>query len=188
MVPEDSILTNHFLIAMPSLDDPNFSRTVTYICEHNEHGAMGLVLNRPSELTLAEMFEQMKISKITPELANRQIFSGGPVGGERGFVLHTHTHPWDATLEITPEISVTTSRDILSAMARNEGPEKFLVTLGYAGWGPGQLEQEIQDNAWLSGPADPSIIFDLPPEARWEAAALLLGVDLHLISTEAGHA
>jgi putative transcriptional regulator len=181
-------LTNHFLIAMPSLRDPNFSRTVTYICEHSERGAMGIVLNRPSELSLGDVLQHMKIQDAPAELGRQPVYLGGPVEGERGFVLHTTTTPWTSTLKVTDEISITTSRDILEAMARGTGPRRFLVALGYAGWAGGQLEGELQDNAWLSGPASERIIFDLPADERWTAAARLLGVDLTLISSEAGHA
>ena len=187
MAPPDS-LKNHFLIAMPGMEDPNFSRTVTYICEHGEHGAMGIVVNRPSELTLADVLSHMQIPEVDPEVGRQAVYTGGPVEEERGFVLHTPPGDWDATLAVTEEISVTTSRDILEAIARGEGPQRALLALGYAGWGAGQLEEEIQHNAWLNGPADPAIIFDLPPEQRWAAAARQLGVDLNLLSTEAGHA
>jgi putative transcriptional regulator len=181
-------LKNQFLIAMPGLADPNFSRTVTYVCEHGSHGAMGIVVNRPSELRLADVLEHMQIAEAIPHSGDQTVYVGGPVETERGFVLHSHTDSWDSTMEVTDEISITTSRDILEAMARGEGPARSLVALGYAGWGAGQLEDELQHNAWLSGPADPSIIFDLPVEQRWEAAARLLGVDLRLLSTDAGHA
>lgn len=181
-------LKNQLLIAMPSLEDPNFSRTVTYICEHSEQGAMGIVLNRPTELSLADVLSHMEIEGDPGETGEQRVYLGGPVEEERGFVLHTHTEPWDSTLAINDDISVTTSRDILEAMACGKGPSHALVALGYAGWGAGQLERELQDNAWLSGPADRSILFDLPPDQRWEAAARLLGVDVNLLSSEAGHA
>jgi len=181
-------LKNQLLIAMPSLEDPNFSRTVTYICEHSGEGAMGIVLNRPTDLSLADVLRHMDIEGGLGEAGTQTVFLGGPVEEERGFVLHSHTAPWDSTLAVNEDISVTTSRDILEAMARGDGPTQTLVALGYAGWGAGQLERELQDNAWLSGPADSSILFDLPPEKRWEAAAQLLGVDVNLLSSEAGHA
>ena len=187
MSPTDT-LKNQLLIAMPSLEDPNFSRTVTYICEHNAQGAMGIVLNRPTELSLADVLKHMDIEGETGETLAQTVFLGGPVEEERGFVLHTHTPPWDSTLAVNDNISVTTSRDILEAMARGEGPAHTLVALGYAGWGAGQLERELQDNAWLSGPSAQSILFELPPDQRWEAAARLLGVDVNLLSSEAGHA
>ena len=185
---DESSLKSQLLIAMPALQDPNFTRTVTYICEHGDHGAMGIVLNRPTDLRLADVLRHMEIEGGLGPAGDQIVYLGGPVEEERGFVLHTHTDPWDSTLAITNDISITTSRDILEAMAHGNGPGQALVALGYAGWGAGQLEQELQQNAWLSGPADQSILFDLPAEQRWEAAARLLGVDVHLLSTEAGHA
>lgn len=181
-------LKNQLLIAMPNLQDPNFARTVTYICEHGEHGAMGIVINRPTDLRLADVLQHMQIEGGMGAAGEQIVYLGGPVEEERGFVLHTHTEPWDSTLAVNEAISITTSRDILEAMARGEGPEHTLVALGYAGWGAGQLEREMQQNAWLSGPVDQSILFELPADQRWEAAAGLLGVDLHLLSTDAGHA
>jgi putative transcriptional regulator len=185
---QSDTLKNQLLIAMPALEDPNFSRTVTYICEHSDQGAMGIVLNRPTELSLADVLRHMDIEGGLGNASEQIVFLGGPVEEERGFVLHSHTTPWASTLAVNDVISVTTSRDILEAMARGEGPTQTLVALGYAGWGAGQLERELQDNAWLSGPADQSILFELPPDQRWEAAARLLGVDVNLLSSEAGHA
>lgn len=187
-MPDAASLKSHLLIAMPTLQDPNFARTVTYLCEHGDHGAMGIVLNRPTDLCLADVLKHMQIEGGLGEAGEQTVFLGGPVEEERGFVLHTHTNPWDSTLAINDEISITTSRDILEAMARGEGPGQTLVALGYAGWGAGQLEQELQDNAWLSGPADQSILFEIPADQRWEAAARLLGVDVNLLSSDAGHA
>ncbi len=187
MDPKTS-LTNHFLIAMPALTDPNFFHAVTYICEHNEEGAMGIMVNRPIELQLTDVFEQLDIKVTDGNLSEQHVYIGGPVQTDRGFVLHTATSTWDSTLKVAPEISVTTSRDILEAIAIGKGPDQALVALGYAGWGPGQLESEIAGNAWLSGPADNNIIFRLENGARWQAAADLLGVDITLMSGEAGHA
>ena len=181
-------LTNHFLIAMPSLQDPNFARTVTYICEHNEQGAMGIIINRPMDIQLGDMLSQLDIAATDPRVLQTHVYLGGPVQTDRGFVLHSAEHSWDSTLEITPEISVTTSRDILEAIADGKGPELVMIALGYAGWAGGQLEDELSANAWLSGPADRNIMFRMPSEARWQAAASLLGVDLNLLSGEAGHA
>ena len=181
-------LKNQFLIAMPGLEDPNFARTVTYICEHGEHGAMGIVVNRPSELHLADVLEHMEISDPEARSGEQLVYVGGPVETERGFVLHPDNRTWESTLSVTQELSITTSRDILEAMARGEGPPRSLIALGYAGWGAGQLETEMQHNAWLSGPADMAVIFDVPAPGRWNAAARLLGVDLSLLSTDAGHA
>ncbi len=173
---------------MPSLQDADFHRTVTYICEHDDQGAMGIIINRPLSLELADILEQMDIKPDTPEAIHQPVFSGGPVQTERGFVLHLSDHSWDATNKITPDISVTTSKDILQALAAGKGPEQSLVALGYAGWGAGQLEKELAENVWLSGPADTQIIFSHPPEQRWQAAARLLGIDLNLISGQTGHA
>jgi putative transcriptional regulator len=184
---ETANLTNHFLIAMPSLMDPNFHQTVTFICAHNDDGAMGLVINRPMDLRLADILEQLEIEPSAPGVADIQVFEGGPVQRERGFVIHQPAGDWDAVLRVSDDLAVATSRDILAAIARGEGPPHSLVALGYAGWGAGQLEREMAENAWLSGPADLRILFDLPAEQRWEAAASLLGVDLRLLSTEAGH-
>ena len=181
-------LKSQLLIAMPSLEDPNFSRTVTYICEHNDQGAMGIVLNRPTDLSLSDVLKHMDIEGGLGDAGEQIVYLGGPVEEERGFVLHSHSPPWDSTLAVNDDISVTTSRDILEAMARGDGPAHTLVALGYAGWGAGQLERELQENAWLSGPSDESILFELPPDQRWEAAARLLGVDVNLLSSEAGHA
>ncbi len=182
-------LTNHFLIAMPGLHDPNFEKAVAYICEHtSEHGAMGIIINSPLDIPMSEILQQLDIEHPISRLENSTIYLGGPVSSDRGFVLHESTSRWDSTLVVKEGISITTSRDILQAIARGEGPEKRLLALGYAGWSPGQLEQELAANAWLSGPADNSIIFDLPAAQRWQAAASDLGVDLSLLSTETGHA
>lgn len=181
-------LSNHFLIAMPQLADPNFYHTVTYICEHTEQGAMGVVINRPMDICLDEILQQMDIDVDDPHIGATQVYMGGPVQQERGFILHQPLGQWDASLQITDQIGITTSRDILEAIANGEGPDKALIVLGYAGWGAGQLEREMVENAWLTGPADSDIIFDLPDEQRWEAAAKLLGVDMNLLSGDAGHA
>jgi putative transcriptional regulator len=184
-----SSLKNQLLIAMPGLADPNFSRTVSYICDHSDEGAMGIVVNRPSELHLRDVLEHMEIELTDPRAGEQIVYLGGPVQEERGFVLHSpNDGGWKSSIPVTDQIGITTSRDILEAMARGEGPAKALVALGYAGWGAGQLEQELQDNAWLSGPAEPAVLFDLPPQDRWTAAARLLGVDMSLLSRNAGHA
>ncbi|HHW79099.1 MAG TPA: YqgE/AlgH family protein [Xanthomonadaceae bacterium] len=185
---EPSYLTNQFLIAMPTLADPNFFQTVTYISEHNASGALGLVINRPLNLTLGQLLEHLQIVTDRPDLAALPIYHGGPVQPEQGFVVHSPVGHWGATLRVTDDIGITTSRDILQAVARGEGPEHLLVTLGYAGWGPGQLEQELAENAWLSSPADFDILFHTPSDQRWLAAAALLGIDLNLLSANAGHA
>ncbi len=181
-------LTNHFLIAMPTLMDPNFHQTVTYICAHGPEGAMGIVINRPLGIDLAEVLSQMDLEPSTPDIGARPVFEGGPVQTDRGFVLHRPASTWNSTIEVNAELGVSTSRDILEAMARGEGPVDTLVALGYAGWGAGQLERELAENAWLSGPADLDIVFRAAPEARWRAAARLLGVDLAMLSHDVGHA
>jgi putative transcriptional regulator len=181
-------LSNHFLIAMPGLKDPNFSRTVTYVCEHSDQGAMGIVINRPMDIRLGQVLEQLDIESRDDEVARIPVFLGGPVQTDRGFVIHSGPDSFDSTLAVTPDIRVTTSRDVLEAIASGEGPRRRLVALGYAGWGGGQLEEEMSANAWLSGPADADILFQLPSAQRWQAAAQLLGIDLNLLSGEAGHA
>jgi putative transcriptional regulator len=181
-------LRNHLLIAMPTLEDPNFFHTVTYICEHNAEGAMGIVINRPTDISLSDLLKQLDISP-DPELDTTvNIFEGGPVQLEHGFLLHTPVGNWSASLPVTEQIALTTSKDILEAIAQRGGPMRYLVALGYAGWGPGQLEEEIAANAWLSGPATLALLFDTPVERRWQEAAALLGVDLGLLSSETGHA
>lgn len=184
---DTEFLINHFLIAMPGLADPNFFHTVTYICEHDADGAMGIVINRPLDLTLSEILVHMEITA-TPETATLPVFQGGPVQTERGFVVHAPLGNWDATLQVSDEIGVTASQDVLASIASGQGPRRALIALGYAGWGAGQLEQEMADNVWLSGPATPEVLFDTPVEKRWEAAAGLLGVDLTLLSSDTGHA
>lgn len=185
-------LTNHFLIAMPGLKDPNFSRTVTYICEHTDQGAMGIVINRPMDIRLGEVLDQLDIEPnaagVAAGVAEAQVYLGGPVQTDRGFVIHTGPGEFESTLSVTPDIRVTTSRDVLEAIAEGRGPEQRLIALGYAGWGGGQLEEELSANAWLNGPANSSIMFTMSPPERWLAAAQLLGVDLNLLSGEAGHA
>ncbi len=181
-------LTNHFLIAMSALADPNFHHTVTYLCEHHQNGAMGIVVNRPLELQLGDIFQQLELSCSDPQISQQPVYVGGPVQSDRGFVLHESGRSWKSTLKVTDAISVTTSMDILEAIAAGDGPDKILIALGYAGWGDGQLEDELANNAWLSGPAAEEIIFRLPSESRWQAAADLLGIDLNLLSSDAGHA
>lgn len=184
-----SYFKGHFLIAMPSLQDPNFTQSVTFLCEHNAEGAFGLVINHETDATVAEVLGQLNISsdENNPYL-NRKIFLGGPVEVERGLILHTPIGEWESTLCQHNDIAVTSSLDIMRAIGKDQAPEKFLVCLGYAGWGPGQLEQEMAQNSWLSGPADKKIIFDTPVTKRWQAAASLLGVDLNLLSSDVGHA
>ena len=181
-------LASQFLIAMPALEDPNFSQTVTLICEHTDEGAMGIIVNRPTEVTLGDLFRHLslQIGEGSPE--SEAIYAGGPVQRERGFVLHPSGQEWDATIPITEGVALTTSEDILASLARGDGPARHLVALGYAGWDAGQLEEEMAQNAWLTGPADAGIIFDTDPSRRWRAAAAQLGVDISLLSSETGHA
>ena len=180
-------LTSHFLIAMPAMSDPNFSRTLTFICEHNERGALGIVVNRPIEVTLGSLFRQVEIAAPVASLADQPVFYGGPVQFDHGFVLHRPVGAWKSTLPVG-EIGLTTSRDILEAMAAGKGPGEQLVALGYAGWAPGQLEDEIRRNGWLTVEADLDLIFNVPPEGRYEAAMHSLGVNTANLSEEAGHA
>jgi putative transcriptional regulator len=181
-------LSNHLLIAMPTLADPNFAQTVTLICEHSDRGALGLVLNRPMTMQLGEVLDQLSLTADDPALRTQAVLQGGPVQTDRGFVLHRPGGAWDSTLKVSPTIEVTTSRDVLAALAMGMGPGQVTVALGYAGWDSGQLEEEIKNNAWLSVPADDSIVFELPFEQRWSAAARLLGVDLARMSPMAGRA
>ena len=181
-------LANQLLIALPSLLDPNFSRSVALICQHDEEGAMGVVINRASEYSLGDVFEQMCISSDDEALCAMAVLAGGPVHQERGFVLHDGDRAWDSTLTVGGGLSVTTSRDILEAIAAGEGPGQAVVALGCAGWGAGQLEYEITENSWLTAPADAELLFTLPLEQRWQAAAGRLGVDMRWIPDYAGHA
>ena len=181
-------LTNQLLIAMPAMGDPNFAQTVALICDHSSRGALGLILNKPLLMDMAEVFDQLEITVAPNPLSQRKVLRGGPMQTDRGFVVHRAGGEWDSTLKVSNEIHVTTSRDILAAMARGEGPPQAVVALGYAGWDGGQLEDEIRANAWLSAPVDFGIIFDLPYESRWQAAGRLLGVDLARISPISGNA
>lgn len=181
-------LTHHFLIAMPAMTDPFFAKSLTYVCEHNEQGALGIVVNRPISLTLGELFSQIQVPLDSAELEKMPVHFGGPVQTERGFVLHEEKGQWQSTLHINGKVGLTTSKDILEAVGAGNGPRNLLVTLGYAGWSQGQLEHELSQNAWLSVPASEHILFDLPAEERLTAAMTLLGVDYATLSEEAGHA
>src|SRR5579859_5249292 len=185
---ESGYLTNQLLIAMPAMGDPNFSQTVALICDHSSRGALGLILNKPLPMRMGEIFQQLEIEIEIEEgaLIERQVLRGGPMQTDRGFVVHPACGEWDSTLRVSDSIHVTTSRDILAAMARGKGPEDAVVALGYAGWDGGQLEEEIRANAWLCAPVEAGIIFDLPFESRWHAAARLLGVELSRISSISG--
>lgn len=184
----NSYLNNHFLIAMPGLGDPNFHRSVTFICRHDAEGALGIVINRPLDLTLAVVLQQLSLPCADPEGADRPVLEGGPVQRELGFVIHRRDTVYEASLDVSDSLQLTTSRDILAAIAAGEGPEDYLVALGYAGWDAGQLDQELADNAWLSAPCEEPILFSAPYEQRWSAAAQLLGVDIEQLNHPAGHA
>ncbi|PKG86473.1 DUF179 domain-containing protein [Colwellia sp. 75C3] len=211
-------LENQFLIAMPSLGDPYFNKTVTYICEHNEDGAMGLIINLPVNITLSDLLKQIdpeedeksdngsetsnsglteksksigladnSLTDITNSL-EQLVLTGGPIAQQRGFVLHSSQTGWSSSLVLNKELMITTSKDILMALGTEKAPEQFMVTLGYAGWGPGQLEQELQANSWLTTPADSDILFNTPIELRWKKATEKLGIDLAHLSSDIGHA
>lgn len=181
-------LRDHFLLAMPSLSEGIFSHSITYICEHGESGAMGIVINQPLELSVGEIFEHLQIDSLR-DFSEMPVMAGGPVQIDHGFVLHRGCdNSWEASLKVTDEITLTTSRDILRAIAHGTGPAEHLIALGYAGWSAGQLEQELAENSWLSLPADSEIIFSTPAELRLNKAAAQLGIDMNLISGEAGHA
>jgi putative transcriptional regulator len=181
-------LTNHFLIAMPGMADPYFSKTLTLICEHTERGAIGLVINKPIDVTLGSLFEQVDIELKDDALRMEPVHFGGPVMVDRGFVLHQPLGEWNSTLKINDDTGLTTSKDILEAMATGQGPTRALVTLGYAGWAAGQIEDEIKRNGWLTVEAKAAMIFDLPCEARVTAAMALLGLNYGNLSDVAGHA
>jgi putative transcriptional regulator len=181
-------LSNQLLIALPALADPNFSRTVALICQHDAQGAMGVVLNRASDYTIGEVLSQMGIGSQDQELCARAVLHGGPVHQERGFVLHDDARAWDSSLRVAEGLFLTTSRDILEAMAAGEGPANAVVALGCAGWSAGQLEQELGENAWLTAPADAELLFRVPLEERWQSAAGRIGVDLFRMTDYSGHA
>ena len=185
-------LTNQFLIAMPGMVDETFARTVVYLCEHNEKGALGLVINKPIDIKLKNLFEKVELALDREELGEQPVFFGGPVQTERGFVLHEKlvagASPFNSTLSVPGGLEMTTSKDVLEALAVGSGPAKVLVTLGYSGWQAGQLEDEIGRNGWLNVDADPKVIFDTPVEKRYDTALALLGIDPRMLSQEAGHA
>lgn len=188
--PDFTSLRHQLLIAMPQLGDPRFAHSVTYLFEHNADGAMGVIVNKPLDLDLGELLQSLDIEP-TVSLDSHQLMYGGPVQAQRGFVLHRSDPAlpaWNHSVTFASGLTLATSRDILEAIARGEGPARTMVLLGYAGWGAGQLEQEIADNSWLVAPPDIDLLFDTPAEARWLAAAKRIGVDLALISPEAGHA
>lgn len=180
---------NYFLIAMPTLEDNGFRQSVIYLCEHNEYGAIGIVVNQPISMVLGEIFQQMGISCDNIDINQLPVLAGGPIDQERGFVFHKPDNKrWRSSIQVGNEIVITTSKDILEAIAAGEGPEQFVLSLGYAGWGPGQLEAEIKENAWLMVKADEHILFDTPFEDRWLKSIALLGFDPSHLSGASGHA
>ena len=185
-------LTNQFLIAMPGMVDETFAGTVVYLCEHNDKGALGLVINKPIDIKLRRLFEKVELSLDREELAEQPVFFGGPVQTERGFVLHEPRSdgqtPFNSTLAVPGGLEMTTSKDVLEALAEGTGPRRVLITLGYSGWQAGQLEDELGRNGWLTVNADPKVIFDTPIDRRYDTALSLLGIDPHMLSQEAGHA
>ncbi len=181
-------LTNQFLIAMPALHDSYFERTVTLICQHNEEGALGIVVNRTTDLFLKDIFDQLEIPLADVPEMKLPVHNGGPVQTDRGLILHESRADWDATLQVGNNLGLTISPDVLEAISKKRGPKLCMPLLGFAGWERGQLESEMQNNVWLSAPADNSIIFDTPVAERWTKAAALVGINLSTISVEAGHA
>ena len=191
-------LTNHFLIAMPGLQDMEFARSVVYLCEHSERGALGLIINQPTDINLQKLFDKVEMSLGRADLVQQLVMQGGPVQTERGFVLHDplvwgedgteKEAVYASTLAIPGGLEMTTSKDVLEALAEGAGPRRLLITLGYSAWGEGQLESEIAENAWLTVGADQSVIFETPIHERYDRALALLGVQAWMLSPEAGHA
>lgn len=181
-------LKNQFLVAMPSLEDENFRHTVSLLCEHNDDGAIGLIINRPTELKLTTMLDQMSVEHEALNSEEHVVFWGGPVQPERGFVVHHAPGGWESCMKVADNLFITTSRDVLTAIGRGEGPKQFMVTLGYAGWGAGQLETEMLQNAWLNTPVDSAVLFEVPARTRWQAATRLLGLEVTQLAGAAGHA
>ena len=185
---EINSLSGKLLIAMPGMPDSRFRQTVTYLCGHNADGALGIIINRPSSMKLGEVFDQLSLDSRDDHLVNQKILKGGPVNLERGFVLHESGGDWDSTISMCGNIEVTTSRDVLSAIAGGQGPRRALLALGCAGWGEGQLERELRSNSWMVVDAVEEILFDTPFERRWAASAALLGVDVSRLGLQAGNA
>jgi len=194
---EPTNLTHHFLIAMPGLQDDLFSHSVVYLCEHSQRGALGLVINKPCDITLKKLFDQVELPLLRTDLADAPVFFGGPVQTERGFVLHealpqstqvAGEPEYSSTMKIASAMAMTTSRDVLEALSKGNGPGKVMVSLGYSAWGQGQLESELSDNSWLTVPADPRLIFETPVADRYAQALQLLGVQPWMLAPDAGHA
>jgi len=183
-----TFLNNQFLIAMPGMDDPNFAQTVTLVCEHSARGALGIIINRPLTMDLGEVFEQLGLDASKSRVSHQSVLLGGPVQTDRGFVLHSPGEGFESTLPVSDKLHLTTSRDILDALASGRGPERAIVALGYAGWEAGQLDDEMARNAWLTVPVDENLLFDVPAEDRWQAAGRLLGINLLHLCSDAGHA
>jgi len=187
-------LTHHFLIAMPGLDDRSFAKSVVYMCEHSERGALGLVINKPSDINLKGLFDKIELPLHRSDLVQTPVFQGGPVQTERGFVLHESMMPpgsasvYASTMTIPGGLEMTTSKDVLEALSTGAGPRKIFVSLGYSAWGQGQLESEISENSWLTVAADVAVIFDTPVAQRYDKALLLLGLQSWMLSPGAGHA
>jgi len=184
-------LANHFLIAMPSIQDPVFGGTVVYVCEHNDKGVLGVVINKPTDMTMETLFDRvdLKLAEgLRATVVDEPIMFGGPVQDDRGFVLHSPGGRYSSSLSVTDDVAFTTSIDVLEAVASGGGPARMLVSIGYAGWSPGQLEEEILRNGWLTVGADARVLFDLPIEERYNAAIKLLGIDPLMLASEAGHA
>ena len=191
MAPSTLNLANHFLIAMPSMQDPIFGGAVVYVCEHNDKGVLGVVINKPTDMTMDVLFERIDLTvadSVQAQVASEPIMFGGPVQDDRGFVLHTPGGRYSSSLSVTDDVAFTTSIDVLEAVASGDGPQRLLVSIGYAGWSPGQLEDELSRNGWLTVGADASVMFDLPIEQRYTAAIKLLGIDPMMLASEAGHA
>lgn len=184
----ENSLTSQLLVAMPSMEDPTFAQTVTLVCEHGERGALGIVLNKPLQMKFGEVLSQMQLTPSDPALAEQPVLRGGPLHPDRGFVVHRPGGKWDSSHRVSQHVQVTTSKDVLTAIAKGEGPGDAFIALGYASWGAGQLEQEIKDNAWLTLPFDAGVTFQLPLEDRWLAAWGRLGIDVARVSQFAGHA
>lgn len=187
-MPGSVNLTHHFLIAMPAMADPHFAHALTFVCEHNKDGALGIVVNKPIDMTLSTLFEQIGVPLSSEVLRAASVHFGGPVQVDRGFVLHRPLGNWQSTLAISDEMGLTTSKDVLEAVGRGDGPADVFVSLGYAGWSAGQLEQELAQNAWLTVEADADLLFEVPAEQRLSAAARLLGIDFSRLSEHVGHA